>query len=166
MTQKIELANNAREAKLFSAQWIYDNIFDMSVDDVKSMYEGIIEDTKQKYRLEQIETEGNDPAQTGEAAGDSGEDDDVEMPRKGGTSYDQEKYWGRDRLGKNARKTGKGYNDFPNKDFKGGSPLATSKGSTLIAREGLLSQLRKKYSSKSTTSILNEKSLIKEEEKN
>ena len=30
----------------------------MSIDDVKTMYEGIIEDTKQKYRLEQIETEG------------------------------------------------------------------------------------------------------------
>ena len=33
------------------------------------MYEGIVEDTKQHYRLEQIETEGNDPLKTAQSFG-------------------------------------------------------------------------------------------------
>ena len=31
------------------------------------------------------------------------------------------------------------------RQFKGGSPLATSKGSTLVTREGLMNSLKKKF---------------------
>ena len=34
---------------------------------------------------------------------------------------------------------------YGKREFKGKSPLATSKGSTLVAREGLLSSLKKKH---------------------
>ena len=48
-----------------------------------------------------------------------------------------------------------------NKKFKGGSPLATSKGSTLVAREGLMNQLKDIYGKKIVDkSILNEKSVL------
>ena len=47
--------------------------------------------------------------------------------------------------------------------FKGNSPLATSKGSTLVAREGLLSSLKKSFGKElKSQSILNEKIILDE----
>ena len=62
LNQQIEAAEKALDTKLFSRQWIYDNIFDFSDDKKTEIYEGIVEDTKQKFRLTQIEDEGKDPA--------------------------------------------------------------------------------------------------------
>ena len=51
-----------------------------------------------------------------------------------------------------------------NKKFKGGSPLATSKGGTIVAREGLLSQLKQKFGSNlKDKSILSEDIIISED---
>ena len=50
------------------------------------------------------------------------------------------------------------------REFKGKSPLATSKGSTLVKREGLLKSLKKKFGQDTTNkSILSEENLINEE---
>ena len=38
-----------------------------------------------------------------------------------------------------------------------------SKGSTLVAREGLLSQLKDKFGTENNSSILNEESLLKDD---
>ena len=57
MNQQVELAEKAMDTKLFSRKWIYDNIFDFSDDKKMQIFEDIVEDTKQKYRFEQIETE-------------------------------------------------------------------------------------------------------------
>ena len=62
LNQQIEAAEKAIDTKLFSRQWIYDNIFDFSDEKKTEIYEGIVEDTKQKFRLTQIEDEGKDPA--------------------------------------------------------------------------------------------------------
>jgi len=162
LSQKIELANSARDARLFSNQWIYENVFKLSIDDMKTLMEQVVEDTKQKFRMEQIETEGNDPAESGEAV-------EGGMPRGGqwggskkDLSRNEEDTWGRDRLGKKARKDGKGYNDYDNKEFKGGSPLATSKGSTVVATEGntMLKQLKLQYKTNNKSSLLNEDILL------
>ena len=40
------------ETKLFSRQWVYENIFDFSEDKKVEIYEGIVDDTKQKFRLD------------------------------------------------------------------------------------------------------------------
>ena len=50
------------------------------------------------------------------------------------------------------------------RNFKGGSPLATSKGSTIVAREGLLNQLQDKFGKDLDKSILNEDIILDEEE--
>ena len=51
------------------------------------------------------------------------------------------------------------------REFKGKSPLATSKGSTLVAREGLLSQLKKRFGkSVMDKSILSEEVILNDEE--
>ena len=41
------------DSKLFSRKWVYDNIFDLSDEEKVEIFESIVEDTKQKFRLEQ-----------------------------------------------------------------------------------------------------------------
>ena len=53
------------KTKLFSRQWIYDNIFELNDQEKKDVFDGVIEDRKQAFRMEQIETEGTDPAEHG-----------------------------------------------------------------------------------------------------
>ena len=49
------------------------------------------------------------------------------------------------------------------REFKGKSPLATSKGGTLVAREGLMDSLKKKFGKDlKDKSILNEETILDE----
>ena len=164
LTQQTDIANSLIENKLMSREWIYNNIFQLNDQDKKEVFDGIVEDRKQAFRFEQIETEGNDPAE-----GDSEEPTD-EFEEQAGE-------WGGDRRsGTGKKEYGNEYDADDLKDatkyererygkrqFKGGSPLATSKGSTLVTRENLMSSLKKKFGRKNNgSSILNEKNIIDE----
>ena len=74
--EKIELWNNKTSLAesmlrdgLVSSKWIYKNVFGFTEDQIKEEDEGIIFDYKQKFRRQQIEQEGNDPAKSGQSAG-------------------------------------------------------------------------------------------------
>ena len=54
---------------LVSTEWIYKNIFNFTEDQIKEMDEQITFDYKTKFRRQQIESEGNDPAKSGESQG-------------------------------------------------------------------------------------------------
>ena len=55
---------------------------------------------------------------------------------------------------------------YGKREFKGGSPLYQGKGSTIVAREGLLKSLKNKFGKNITdVSILNEKAIIDDENK-
>ena len=69
MNQRLEAAEKAMDVKLFSRDWVYENIFDFSQEEKKDIFENIVEDAKQKFRFEQIEAEGNDPAKSGQSQG-------------------------------------------------------------------------------------------------
>jgi len=69
MKEKIDLAAQMIETKLFSTDYIYDNIFHLSEDKYNEMRELIKEDSKRNFRIAQIESEGNDPAQSGRSYG-------------------------------------------------------------------------------------------------
>ena len=167
LSQQVDIANSLIENKLLSRDWIYDNIFEFNQGDKEKVFDGIIEDRKQNFRFEQIETEGNDPAESGEVADD---EDDLEMARRG-------KHGGDRRSGTEEKEYGNEYDSDDLKDatsykrerwgkreFKGKSPLATSKGSTLVTREGLLSQLKQRFSKNTNSkSILSEENIIEEE---
>jgi len=149
--------------KLFSREWVYDNIFDMNDQDKKVMFDGLIEDRKQVFRMEQIETEGNDPAETGAAAEDMEEDvgewggsekgpNLPDLDRGRSTSQDTKDVtkYERERWGK--------------REFKGGSPLYPGKGATAVKKEGLLASLKEKFGPNDVDSgILNENSLLSDE---
>ena len=169
LTQQQEIANSLMENKLMSREWIYDNIFGLSDTDKKDIFDGVIEDRKQVFRMEQIETEGNDPAESGEKVDDEPDDSGFGMERRQG--------WGGDRRtgdGEPERvDTGFDSDDLKDatayhrerhgkREFKGGSPLATSKGGTIVTREGLLNSLQKKFGKISSKDILNEEIILDE----
>jgi len=67
--EKSALASELIQNKIVPTDWIYDNIFQFSEDQYDEYRDLIIEDAKRKFRIDQIETEGNDPYKTGEAYG-------------------------------------------------------------------------------------------------
>ena len=68
-TSKVTLAGDMIEKKLFSRNWIYENLFNLAENDYLEEQNRIVEDTKAQFRLEQIKTEGNDPVKTGQSFG-------------------------------------------------------------------------------------------------
>ena len=163
LNQQIEAAEKALDTKLFSRQWIYDNIFDFSDDKKTEIYEGIVEDTKQKFRLTQIEDEGKDPAkepQEPEPTEDEGEDD-FSVGRSEDWGGSEKSYFGKNKTREDDGKVQKRHRSFGKREFKGKSPLATNKASTLVAHEGMLDQLKKKFGRK-TTNLLSEDNILEE----
>jgi hypothetical protein len=69
LKEKIDLARQMQETKLFSSDYIYDNIFNMSEDTYNEMRDLVREDAKRGFRISQIENEGNDPVVTGQSYG-------------------------------------------------------------------------------------------------
>ena len=65
LKEKVDLANQMKDTKLFSTDYIYENIFDLSEDAYMEMRELVKEDSKRLFRIAQIEAEGNDPAKSG-----------------------------------------------------------------------------------------------------
>ena len=158
MNQQLEIAEKAMDVKLFSRKWIYDNIFDMPDEQKVEVYEAIVEDTKQKYRLEQIETEGQDPAE--QPVGDEMEDDD-EMARPDDWGGSEKTYFGKNKPREDDGKVQKRHRSFGKREFKGKSPLATNKAYTAIAREGILDQLKSRFP-KSSNSLLSEDNILED----
>ncbi len=69
MKEKVELANTMMEQKLVPSDWIYDNIFHFSEDQYDEYRDLIRQDAKRTFRTNQIETEGNDPVESGKSYG-------------------------------------------------------------------------------------------------
>ena len=167
LTQQQEIANNLMENKLFSRKWIYENIFELDDNMKAEVFDGIIEDTKQKFRLEQIETEGVDPAEQSNEP-PAGEEDEFGVEEQG--------EWGGDRRSGTGKKeyeneySAKDIKDatkyererYGKREFKGKSPLAVGKGGTIVAREGLMKSLKQKFGTNINKSMLNEDSIIDE----
>jgi len=103
--KKNSIARDMKAEALVSKQWIYDNVFNFTADDIKKIQLEVIEDKKQEYRLSSIENEGNDPAQpaqegqmTSSPRKKEKEDDEKEEP--GRDVEDRDTYGVRDVLGK------------------------------------------------------------------
>ena len=65
MNEKITLANAMKDSKLVSDRYIYEYIFNMSEEQWLQERNDVVEDLKLRFRQNQIEQEGNDPAITG-----------------------------------------------------------------------------------------------------
>jgi len=69
LKEKAQLAADLSEKRIRSTDWIADKIWEMSDDELNKERDLIREDAKRKYRENQIETEGNDPMESGESYG-------------------------------------------------------------------------------------------------
>jgi len=77
-SDKVGVATDMIENKLFSFEWIYKNIFHMSEDDIEKVKNQIVEDAKQRYRFSSIEDDGDDPAKPFKKIGGLGNGDEDE----------------------------------------------------------------------------------------
>ena len=64
LTTKMALAKDMIDSTLFSRKHVYESIFGLTTDEWKQEETLIIEDAKTAFRIEQIKSEGNDPAKT------------------------------------------------------------------------------------------------------
>jgi hypothetical protein len=165
MKEKVELASSLLENQLLPSDWIYENIFHLSEDQYDEYRDLIREDTKRKFRLTQIETEGNDPVETGKSYGTphdlatlygqgrmysdptnvpSGYADDLEKnplgrpEEKASKRNTQDDNFGKDRLGVAGMKKDYNSNKKIKQDFKGGSPLALESAQLFSKYESML----------------------------
>ncbi len=69
LKEKVALAGDIMEKRLFSSDWIGDKIFQMSEDQIMTERDLVVEDAKRTFRYNQIENEGNDPSISGESYG-------------------------------------------------------------------------------------------------
>ena len=69
LKEKVDLAAQMKDSKLFSSDYIYEKIFDLSEDSYMEMRDLVREDSKRAFRIAQIEGEGNDPAKSGATYG-------------------------------------------------------------------------------------------------
>ena len=65
MKEKMDLASQMIDSKLFASEYVYDNLFNLSDDKILEMRDLIRQDAVRDFRISQIENEGNDPAATG-----------------------------------------------------------------------------------------------------
>ena len=68
-TAKTQVAKEMLDSKLFSKDWIYENVFSLSPDQYNIETDTIIDDAMLAFRLSQIENEGNDPTESGMSYG-------------------------------------------------------------------------------------------------
>ena len=147
MKEKVDLANQILDNKLMPSDFVYEHIFHLSEDEYDE-YRGLIaQDAKRKFRINQIENEGNDPLETGKSYGtphdlaslygrnryDNGEvpegyDEDKEplgRPKeKVSNRNTQDNALGKDRIGAVGMKKDNDASDSIKPNYKGGSPLA------------------------------------------
>lgn len=69
MKEKMDLAAQMMETSLLPTDWIYDKLFHFSEEEFDEYRDLVAEDKKRAFRFKQIEEEGNDPAQSGQAFG-------------------------------------------------------------------------------------------------
>ena len=146
MKEKVDLAAQMMENKLLPTDYIYENIFHLSEDQYEEYRDLIVEDAKRRFRLAQIENEGNDPLETGQSYGTPhdlaslygrGRYESTNIP----VGYDEKKDYGRpsekvsnrntqdnafgkDRIGADGYKNDGDESDSTKPKYQGGSPLA------------------------------------------
>ena len=162
LKSKTELAGTLLEQGLVPSDWIYDNVYHFSEDQFDEYRDLSREDAKRKFRMAQIEAEGNDPVETGKSYGtphdlaslygsgrmytDPGAvpkpekyaADNPKLGRPKDTNVKrntQDDNFGKDRLGvKRMKDTDKNDSNSIKPNYKGGSALALESARTTYLR--------------------------------
>lgn len=86
-SEKVSLARDLKDLRMISEEWIYQNIFNMSIQEYEDEQVKVIDNLKIHFRKDQIEQEGNDPAKTGESFGTPHDLATLHAPRPGDKNY-------------------------------------------------------------------------------
>jgi len=89
MQSRLDVAQKAKDQNLLGSDFIYEEIFRFSDDEKEKAQLRVIEDSKFDYRIEQIKTQGNDPAKTGQHADESGTVRGVDEPDRTDVAGDE-----------------------------------------------------------------------------
>ena len=164
MKEKVDLANQMMENSLLPSDWIYENIFHLSEDQYDEYRELIREDAKRKFRITQIQSEGNDPVETGQSYGTPhdlaslygrdrfGDEHDIPTgydekaplgrPKEKNTDRNtQDSAFGKDRIGAIGMKKDNDVSHSIKPNYKGGSPLALENKNLSIAQSKMLEKI-------------------------
>ncbi len=106
-SEKVRLVSDIQQLNMISKEWAYENIFNMSKDEIDNQKTNMINDLKDRFRYRSIEDEGSDPADQQEETDIEGELEELknELKNKGGrpregNTYGKDKHpYGRDPLG-------------------------------------------------------------------
>ena len=69
LKEKVDLAGQMLDTRMFPTDYIYESIFGISEEDYSQMRNLVREDAKRSFRVSQIENEGNDRAKSGKSYG-------------------------------------------------------------------------------------------------
>lgn len=106
-SEKVRLVSDIQQLNMISKEWAYENIFNMSKDEIDNQKVNMINDLKDRFRYRSIEDEGNDPAMESEPTDVENELEELKSsltdkggrPKEGNT-YGKDKHpYGRDPLG-------------------------------------------------------------------
>ena len=189
LKEKVDLAREIIENKIMPSDWVYKNIFKFSEGEYEEYRDLMLFDARRKFRVDQIETEGNDPLETGKSYGTphdlaslyggarsvsdpsnipDGYNENVPLGRpkeKVSNIGTQESPFGKDRLGiKRAKDTDKNDSNEINPRPKGGHHIALEETQReSIKHKNVLNKLKGKQSIIEKKSNLLDESQIKEE---
>jgi hypothetical protein len=68
-TAKTTVAKEMLDGKLFSKDWVYENVFGLSPDQYNEQKDIMMKDAMDAFRINQLENEGNDPTESGMSYG-------------------------------------------------------------------------------------------------
>ena len=185
MKEKMDLAQQMVESKLFPSDFIYDHLFHLSEDEYNEFRDLAREDAKRAFRLSQIESEGNDPVETGESYGTPhdlaslyGKGRYYDEPDNVPAGYDEKELgrpeekvsnintqdgnFGKDRLGVKRMKGDENESGSIRPTYKGGSPMALEAKTAYLQNKDMLKKIpmnRKQLVFEQEDSLLDEKQL-------
>jgi len=185
MKEKMDLAQQMVDSKLFPSDFIYDHLFHLSEDEYNEFRDLAREDAKRAFRLGQIEAEGNDPLETGQSYGTPHDlaslygkgryyDDPDNVPagynekelgrpeEKVSNINTQDGNFGKDRLGVDTMKGKENESNSIKPSYKGGSPLALEAKTAYFQNKDMLKRIpinRKQLVFEQDESLLNEDNL-------
>ncbi len=185
MKEKMDLAQQMVDSKLFPSDFIYDHLFHFSEDEYHEFRDLVREDSKRTFRNAQLEAEGNDPVETGQSYGTPHDlaslygkgryyDDPDNVPvgynekemgrpeEKVSNINTQDGNFGKDRLGVDAMKGKENESDSIRPTYKGGSPLALEARTTYLQNKDMLKRIpinRKQLVFEQDESLLDENNL-------
>ena len=152
MKEKMDLAAQMTETNLFPTDFIYDHLFHLSEDQYDDYRDLIREDAKRKFRISQIEAEGNDPVETGQSYG---------------TPHDLASLYGKGRMDSDPNNVPKGYDKDneplgrPEEKVSNRNTQDDNFGKDRLGREGMKKDYNDNGKLKENTHFLKHQSMLK-----